>query len=690
MGMEALAKALTAAIGGNRENQGVSHFIDTGFPPLNQIICNNPEGGLPQGRLCEMYGPSSSGKTALATMMMIQAQQAGGIAGFMDHERSFDIKLAKNMGLNDTFPHWIYQQPATWEESNMNMAKAAKTIREEKAIPADAPILFVFDSIASALPKSMLDKDMDEFNMNDTTALARVTSTTLKVMAAFAEKYNFTILYLNQIRTKPGVVYGDPTCLRGDTVVPFVDGTSATIREIVDGRIDKSVWSFNEETRELEPKKIIDWHDNGPLPKGEDWIFIRTDAVQTKNGAIGMTVTADHKILTEGGWERADALGVGSRLVTKVESSIGGSLAEFIEGVIAGDSCLRAMGSNRKTANLLIQDSNDPEYAKWKVEKMAKHIRFSSVPVAWGESGVGVRYDSEFMHELYEMLPYKRDPLSLLQSLAPMKLALWIMDDGHLATDRECRYTVSVKRKKNDDYMDDLADMLFEKHGLRSRVRSREGALIFDSESSLKIAKLIAPFVPPCMERKLPEALRGQYVDFDLWTESTVRSSFATIKEIRKGSQHRGFGRYDVTVSGNHNYLVGNKQNGVIVHNCTPGGGAMEFYSTVRIALGRKKIMEDRGGVKTFVGQEISMKTTKNKLTRPFQEISWRMMFNEDGTGYFDVTGSMIDWLIGKGKLVQSGARITWTDGKSYYKKALIQHIDEAKLQDELFALAKS
>lgn len=334
MGMEGLAKALTDAIGGNRENQGVSNFIGTGFPPLNQIICGNAAGGLPQGRLCEMYGPSSSGKTALATMMMTQAQQAGGIAGFMDHERSFDIKLAKNMGLNDTFPHWIYQQPATWEESNMNMAKAAKTIREEKAIPADAPILFVFDSIASALPKSMLDKDMDEFNMNDTTALARVTSTTLKVMAAFAEKYNFTILYLNQIRTKPGISYGDPTT--------------------------------------------------------------------------------------------------------------------------------------------------------------------------------------------------------------------------------------------------------------------------------------------------------------------------------------------------------------------TPGGGAMEFYSTVRIALGRKKIMEDRAGVKTFVGQEISMKTTKNKLTRPFQEISWRMMFNEDGTGYFDVTGSMIDWLIAKGKLVQTGPRITWTDGKSYFKKALIQHIDEAKLQDELFALAKS
>lgn len=331
MSAEALAKALAGAIGENNEHQEVSNFIGTGFPPLNQIISGKHDGGLPQGRLIEMYGPSSSGKTALATMMMIQAQKAGGVAGFMDHERSFSVSLAKNMGLDTTFPYWIYKLPETWEQSNTLMAKAAKAIRESKAIAPTAPILFVFDSIAAALPKSMAEKEMDEYTMNDTTALARVTSTTLKTMAAFSEKYNFTVLYLNQIRTKPGVVYGDPTT--------------------------------------------------------------------------------------------------------------------------------------------------------------------------------------------------------------------------------------------------------------------------------------------------------------------------------------------------------------------TPGGGAMEFYATTRIALGRKKIMEDKGGEKTFVGQEISMKTTKNKLTRPFQEISWRMMFDENGSGYFDVTTSMIEHLVDKGKLTASGARITWIDGKSYFKKALAQHINENGLEAELVKL---
>lgn len=334
MSLADLAAALEKSIGVNADEQKVEHFVDTSFPPLNQIISGSLDGGIPQGRLVEIYGPSSSGKTALATMMMVQAQKAGGVAGFMDHERSFNVDLAKNFGLSDTFPFWIYKRPKTWEESNTLMAKAAQTIRASRVIDPNAPILFVFDSIAAALPKSMAEKEMTEYNMNDTTALARVTSTTLKVMAQHAEDYNFTVVYLNQIRTKPGVVYGDPTT--------------------------------------------------------------------------------------------------------------------------------------------------------------------------------------------------------------------------------------------------------------------------------------------------------------------------------------------------------------------TPGGGAMEFYATTRIALGRKKIMEERDGEKQFIGQEISMKTTKNKLTRPFQEISWRMMFDENGLGYFDVTHSLIEWCIEKGKLSASGPRVTWTDGKSYFKKALVEKIDTEGLQDELRKIAVS
>lgn len=222
-----LAAALLSALGENDGNQAVTHFIDTGYPPLNEAISGRYDGGLPFGRMVEMFGESSTGKTALATEWMVQAQKMGGVAGFIDWERSFDVNLAEGFGLKTERPHWIYYKPKTWEEGNMIAGKAARLIRESKAIPDDAPILFVFDSIASAIPQSMLsdnkgkEKQLDELTMNDTSALARVTSTTLKVMAQYCDEYNATFLYLNQIRLKIGVVFGDPRTTPGGKAMEY-------------------------------------------------------------------------------------------------------------------------------------------------------------------------------------------------------------------------------------------------------------------------------------------------------------------------------------------------------------------------------------------------------------------------------------------------------------------------------------
>lgn len=234
-----LADALMKGIGDNAGAQAVTQFIDTGFPPLNKILSGSYDGGLPYGRMVEMFGESSTGKTALATAWMVEAQRMGGVAGFMDWERSFNVDLAKSFGLNDERPFWIYGKPKTWEEGNMIAARACKIIRESKVIPADAPILFVFDSIAAALPKSVADKELDELSMNDTTALARVTSTTLKSMAHFCEEYNATFLYLNQMRLKPGVVYGDPRTTPGGKAMEFyASGRLALGRQKVMDTVD--------------------------------------------------------------------------------------------------------------------------------------------------------------------------------------------------------------------------------------------------------------------------------------------------------------------------------------------------------------------------------------------------------------------------------------------------------------------
>lgn len=221
MSLEALSKALLAAVGENDEQTEPKHWLDMGYPPLNKMLSGSYTRGLPAGRIIEIYGPSAAGKTLLATQAMISAQRAGGIAIFVDWERSFNAKFAQEMGLDTTFPRFIYKRSETWEEGNTAAIKAAKVVRDSKAIDKDAPIVIVFDSLAAAVPKSMAEKEIDEYTMNDTTALARVTSTTLKSVNQHVGAMDLTAIYLNQIRTKPGVVYGDPTTTPGGTSMEF-------------------------------------------------------------------------------------------------------------------------------------------------------------------------------------------------------------------------------------------------------------------------------------------------------------------------------------------------------------------------------------------------------------------------------------------------------------------------------------
>lgn len=219
--LDELSEKLLKEIGENHTEQKVEKWINTGNPLLNYAISGRYDGGIPFGRLVEVAGESSTGKTASATTWLIEAQKMGGVGVFVDWERSFDVGLAQNFGLNTERPFWIYIKPKTWEEGNSKAIQACKIIRESGAIPKDAPILIVADSIASALPKSMTDKEIDEYTMNDTTALARVTSTTLKVVAQKAEEYNASFVYLNQIRLKPGVMFGDPSYTPGGKAMEF-------------------------------------------------------------------------------------------------------------------------------------------------------------------------------------------------------------------------------------------------------------------------------------------------------------------------------------------------------------------------------------------------------------------------------------------------------------------------------------
>lgn len=194
-------------------------YMDTGIPPFNRIMSGYFDKGLPNGKMIEIYGEPSSGKTLMATKLMAGAQASGGASIFIDFERSFDPRFAGRQGLN-TSERFVYHKPKSWEEGNMAIIKAASYIRDKKLVPDDAPIVAVLDSIAAAPAASTIAKNIDDLNMNDTTALARVTSTTFKAIKQYADDLNITLVYLNQTRDSMDM-YGPKTKTPGGKAVVF-------------------------------------------------------------------------------------------------------------------------------------------------------------------------------------------------------------------------------------------------------------------------------------------------------------------------------------------------------------------------------------------------------------------------------------------------------------------------------------
>lgn len=215
-----LAAAMNKRFGEDDDDDGVSCWLSTGYIELDRAISGSWDGGLPGGRIVEIFGPPSAGKTWLATQVMISAQKMGGYAVFDDHERSFKRNVARSMGLNIDAGQFKRIKSESYEQSITNFIKTTADLRA-MGLPQDAPIVWVFDSLASMVPQQKLAKDATELNMNDTTALARLTSSTFPAVSQIAEKHNVLVLVLNQVRTKPGVVYGDPTTSPGGEAPKF-------------------------------------------------------------------------------------------------------------------------------------------------------------------------------------------------------------------------------------------------------------------------------------------------------------------------------------------------------------------------------------------------------------------------------------------------------------------------------------
>ena len=192
----------------------VKRWISTGSKMLDYICANRENGGLPEGRIVEIFGPPSIGKSHIATQIARSTQKMGGIIVYIDTENATSVDNLRRLGV-DVSKRFVYVDTHCTEEV---LSIAEKTILKAKALNKDVPVTIVWDSVAASSPKAELLGDYDK----ETIGLqARAISKGMRKITGVIGQTNSLFVILNQIRTKIGVMYGDPTTTPGGKAIPF-------------------------------------------------------------------------------------------------------------------------------------------------------------------------------------------------------------------------------------------------------------------------------------------------------------------------------------------------------------------------------------------------------------------------------------------------------------------------------------
>jgi len=190
-------------------------IISTGSISLDYAL---GVGGVPRGRIIEIYGPEASGKTSLALHIIAEAQKVGGVAAFIDAEHALDPEYAGNLGIN--LDDLLLSQPDTGEQ-------ALEIV--EVLVRSGAVDVIVIDSVAALVPKSELDGDMGDSHMG---LQARLMSQAMRKLAGVVSKSKTCLIFINQIRMKIGVMFGNPETTTGGNALKFYSSVRLDIRRI--------------------------------------------------------------------------------------------------------------------------------------------------------------------------------------------------------------------------------------------------------------------------------------------------------------------------------------------------------------------------------------------------------------------------------------------------------------------------
>ena len=237
-------KALELAIGQIEKDHGKGALMKLGegslYPDIEAVSTGSLTldaalgiGGLPKGRVVEIYGPESSGKTTMTLQVIAETQKQGGTAAFIDAEHALDPKYAENLGVN--IDSLLLSQPDSGEQA----LEITDTLVRSGAVST-----IVIDSVAALTPKAEIDGDMGDSHMG---LQARLMSQALRKISANIKKSNTLVIFINQIRMKIGVMFGSPETTTGGNALKFYSSVRLDIRRI--GAIKKGDEIVGNETR---------------------------------------------------------------------------------------------------------------------------------------------------------------------------------------------------------------------------------------------------------------------------------------------------------------------------------------------------------------------------------------------------------------------------------------------------------
>jgi recombination protein RecA len=640
-------------------------------------------GGLPRGRIVEIYGPESSGKTTVALHAVANAQAAGGIAAFIDAEHALDPEYAKKLGVDTD--SLLVSQPDTGEQA-LEIA--------DMLIRSGALDILVIDSVAALVPRAEIEGEMGDSHVG---LQARLMSQALRKMTGALNNSGTTAIFINQLREKIGVMFG---CGSWYTNVTLADGSTEKLGKIVNQKMDVEVLSYDFETGQILPRKITNWFNNG---KTEEFLHFKVDrpAGGTGRGHASLAMTRNHLIRTPGGWREAEDIQVGDRVMLAQPSLLSDQQWEVVLGSLMGDGCLaRPVRRDSESARFRMGHGvKQAEYLDWKISLLDNipHSRTTN------EKGA-VFADFTPLSELHELRSavYLGDGKKFLseeyiKALTPLALAVWYMDDGSFTLRSKGlqqrtqggsgRIEICVEAMSKGS-QERLCDYLRDTHGLDVRLKHAGSAavLVFSKQATAAFQEIIAPYVHPSMAYKLLPRFRGQFKVEPQFVDPTMQLMPARVMEIESKTNYPIMSRYDIEVEGSHNYFA----DGVMVHNSpetTTGGKALKFYASVRLDVRRIETLKDGTDA---VGNRTRCKVVKNKVSPPFRQAEFDILY---GKG-ISKEGSLIDMGVEQGFIRKSGSWFTYEgeqlgQGKENARSFLIENVDvaneiEKKIKEKL------